>query len=70
MQSWIFSIITQVLSVMWSFRNISNMLIWWSRNIFLSALIDQFLIEQKVEKNNFFAIEMFCNIINVFYCNF
>jgi len=31
MQSWIFSIITPV---SWSFRNHSNMLFWYSRNIF------------------------------------
>jgi len=28
MRSWIFSIITPVFSVTWSFRNHSNMLIW------------------------------------------
>jgi len=28
MQSWIFSIISPVFSVTWSFRNHSNMLIW------------------------------------------
>ncbi len=33
MQSWIFSIITQVFTVTWSFRNHSNMLIGCSRNI-------------------------------------
>ncbi len=32
-QSWIFSIITPVFSVTWSFRNHSNMLICCSRNI-------------------------------------
>ncbi len=32
-QSWIFSIITPVFSVTWSFRNHSNMLIFCSRNI-------------------------------------
>ncbi len=31
MQIWIFSIITQVFIVTWSFRNSSNMLIWCSR---------------------------------------
>jgi len=30
---WIFSIITPVFSVTWSFRNHSNMRIWCSRNI-------------------------------------
>ncbi len=33
MQCWIFSTITQVFSVTWSFRNHSNMLICCSRNI-------------------------------------
>ncbi len=33
MQSRIFSIITSVFSVIWSFRNHSNMLIWCSSNI-------------------------------------
>jgi len=32
MQSWIFSIITSVFSVTWSFRNHSNMQIYCSRN--------------------------------------
>jgi len=32
-QSWIFSIITPVFSVTWSFRNHSNTLIWCLRNI-------------------------------------
>ncbi len=32
-KSWIFSIITPVFSVAWSFRNHSNMLFWWSINI-------------------------------------
>ncbi len=32
-QSWIFSIITPVFSVTWSFRNHTNMLIFCSRNI-------------------------------------
>jgi len=33
-KSWIFSIITPVFSVTWSFRNQSNVMIWCSRNIF------------------------------------
>jgi len=33
MQCWIFSIITPVFGVTWSFRNHSNM-IWLSRNIY------------------------------------
>ncbi len=37
MQSWIFSIITSVFSVTWSFRNHSNMLICYSRNIIINA---------------------------------
>jgi len=44
MESCIFSIITPVISVMWSFRNHSNMIIWCLRNIYqcweqLSCLI-------------------------------
>ncbi len=38
MQSWIFSIITPVFSVTWSFRNHSNMLILCSRNISLEII--------------------------------
>ncbi len=35
MQSWIFSIITPVVSVIWSFRNYSNMLICCSRKFLI-----------------------------------
>ncbi len=31
---WVFSISTPVFSVTWSFRNLSNMLIWCSKNFF------------------------------------
>ncbi len=34
MQIWIFSIITSVLGVTWSFKDNLNMLIWCSRNIY------------------------------------
>jgi len=38
-QSWIFSIITSVFSVTWSFRNHSNMLIWCFKNHFLLSML-------------------------------
>jgi len=35
MQSWIFSIITPVFRVTWSFRNHSSVLMWCSKKLFL-----------------------------------
>ncbi len=81
MQRWIFSIITPVFSVTWSFRNHSNMLIWCSRNIWLIfksvMLLNIFFVDTKIhflgcfdEWNSVFEIEIFCNIINVFSVTF
>ncbi len=42
-QSWIFSIITPVFSVTWSFRNHSNMLICCLRNIMCCLMLNIFL---------------------------
>ncbi len=60
-RSWIFSIITPVFSVTWSFRKNSNMLIWCSRSIssyyFLWLMINFFkilwLIESSKEQHLF-----------------
>jgi len=57
MQSWIFSIITPVFSVTWSFRNYFNMLMWCSRNISYLHFLEQ-------------QTEIFYNIINVFILTF
>ncbi len=48
MQSWIFSIITLVFSVTWSFRNHSNMLICCSRNIIIIIIIISSSIENSL----------------------
>ncbi len=76
-QSSIFSIITQVLSVTWSFKNHSNMLICWTfsyqcwkhLNIFFNSMMHFFRIlgiEVSKEHNLF----KFCSIINVFAVTF
>ncbi len=81
MQSWIFSIITPVFSVTWSFRNHLNMLIWCSRNIssyyqcwkqllniFLNNLVILWWTAFIWSRN--LRSKIFCNIINVFTVTF
>ncbi len=81
MQSWIFRIITPVFSVTWSFRNHSNMLIWYSNIsykcwkqlcwlVFLWTLRNisfcRFLINKtRSIEQHLFEIEIIYNIINV-----
>ncbi len=63
MQNWIFSIITPVFSVTWSFGNHYNMLIWCSRNLYYyyyyyyqcknssGAIFDYIFVETVIKKN-------------------
>jgi len=77
MQSWVFSIITPVFSVTWSFRNHSDMLIFYSKSISYYQWWNEFccliflwkpwlirLIESSKERH-LFEIEVFSKIINV-----
>ncbi len=59
MQSWIFSIITPVFRVTWSFRNHSNIKLWCSRNIYYYCLIIIFF-------DTFLYCNFFINLIIVF----
>ncbi len=56
MQNWIFSIITPVFSVTWSFRNHSTMLIWLLKK-------EHYFYKQ------LFEIEIFCIIFDQFYAS-
>ncbi len=70
-QSCIFSIITPVLSVTWSFRNHSNMLICWSNTFIINGHIYYLHIFVRIIWwITVFEIEIFCNIINVFTVSF
>ncbi len=78
MQSWFFIILTPVISVMWSFRNHSNMLIWCSKTCAISnvenieSAIHFFRLLwwiQSSEGQHLFEMEIFCNIWNVFVVN-
>ncbi len=79
-QRWIFSIITPVFSVTWSFRNHSNMLISCSRNISNSYQCWKwmccsiflgnwyfFFLKKKVQEQHLYETEIFCDIINPFW---
>ncbi len=64
-QIWMFSIITPVFSVTWSFRNQSNIYCsfyyqYWNRDLF------SVFFEYKVKKHHLFEMEIFCNFVNVF----
>ncbi len=78
MQGWFFIILTPVISVMWSFRNHSNMLIWCSKTCAISnvenfeSAIHFFRLLwwiQSSEGQHLFEMEIFCNIWNVFVVN-
>ncbi len=82
MQSWIFSIISPVFSLTWSFRNHYDMLVSCSRNIYYIISVEtswaapyfcgNFIYTKFIYTEHLciFETEMFCNIINVLTINF
>ncbi len=86
MRSWIFSIITPVFRVTWSFRNNYNMLICCSKTHFYYYQCCKYLCSFVFYKNcnkcfsglrnrkfkewHLFEVEIVCNIINVFTVTF
>ncbi len=70
MRSCIFSIITPVFGVTWSFRNHANMQIYCSRNSSYyyveNSYAQDYLMNRKFKITAFICYINFCNIINVF----
>jgi len=80
MQSWIFSIITPVFSVTWSFRNHYNMLLkklffyyyqcWTQLSCLIFLWKPWYIFLENSKEQHLFEIENFCNIINEFTVTF